>query len=72
MNKGMMQSDAFNGTGWISTFLAVWFNLVSWLTEVHFNQCLAVLISILSIVFLFMKIYDQFLITKKRRKNDND
>ena len=64
----MMQNDAFNGSGWISTFLAIWMNSVSWLTEFSFNQAITVIISILSALFLLMKIYDQYLVTKERKQ----
>ena len=67
--KNIMQNEFFNGSGWISTFLAVWFNIGNWMTEINFNQVLTVVISVLSVVFLVMKMYDQFLITRQRRKD---
>lgn len=65
-----MQNEAFNGSGWISTFLAIWLNTINWLTEISFNQILTVIISLLSALFLLMKIYDQFLITKERKQKN--
>ena len=66
----MLQSEAFNGTGWLSTIIAIWINFISWVTDVTFNQVLTVVISLLSAIFLLMKIYDQYLVTKKRKAED--
>lgn len=68
--RSMLQNDAFNGSGWFSTFLAIWLNMVSWLTEISFNQALTVIISLLSALFLLMKIYDQYLVTKERKRKN--
>jgi len=66
-----MQSGVFNGGGWASTIIAIWLNLFSWLESINFNQAITIVISLLSAVFLCMKIYDQYLITKARRKISN-
>lgn len=74
--RNIMQNEAFNGLGWLSTFLAAWLNGLGWLMNVSFNQALTVVISLLSAIFLLMKIYDQYLITKNRKQknlnNDSD
>jgi hypothetical protein len=68
--KNMMQNVAFNNAGYGSTLLAIGFSTLEWFGKVQFNHILTVVISALSIVFISMKIYDQYLITKER-KNKN-
>jgi len=66
-----MQNEIINSSGWISTFLAIGFNLINWMAKINFNQYITVIISVLSAVFLSMKIYDQYLITKERKRIKN-
>ncbi len=65
-----MQNEIINGSGWLFTTLSVGFNMFNWLAEVNLNQLATVIISLLSIVFLSMKIYDQFLITRDRKRTE--
>jgi hypothetical protein len=64
----IMQNTIINSSGWLSTFAAVLFNGSNWLSDFNFSQAGTLFISVLSAIFLFMKMYDQYLITKDRKR----
>lgn len=63
-----MINPFFDITGKTSTVLALVLNLGNWLFTGRFNIALTIVLSILSILYLVMKIYDQYLITKRRKQ----
>lgn len=57
-------NEPINGAGISFTFLAIFLNIADFFTK-NINIGLTVIISILSITYLIMRIYDQFLKTKE-------
>jgi hypothetical protein len=54
------------GTG--STAGALFLNIKDWVTSLDVNVVLTLTISTLSIIYLIMKIYDQWLTTRQKKK----
>jgi len=59
----------FNLFGLSSNFTALYLNIGAWLFSISANKWLTIVISVLAIIWWLMKMYDQYLITKKRKKN---
>lgn len=72
MLRYLIQNVTFNASGWGSTIGAVYINLSAWMLNLEVNKLLTVVISIMSIAFLAMKMYDQYLVTKARKKESHD
>lgn len=66
-----MQNILLTFLGWSSTVTAFFLNISGWLFSANVNQILTLILSFLSIIFIAMKMYDQYLITKKRKQDDN-
>lgn len=71
----MINNGLINSCGWGSTLAAIYLNISQWLFSMQISQILTIIISLSSILFVWMKIYDQYLVTKKRKqeiKEEND
>ena len=64
----LMHEKIVNFSGWLLTSTAFGFNLGKWVMSLGVNGALTIFISILSACFLIMKMYDQYLITKERKR----
>lgn len=60
----------FNLFGIGSNATALYLNLCEWLFSVGMNKLLTLVISLLAIIWWLMKMYDQYLITRKRKKDN--
>ena len=58
----------FNLFGISSNATALYLNIGEWLFSVSANKWLTIVISVLAIIWWLMKMYDQYLITRKRKK----
>lgn len=61
-----------NRIGVVLSVPAVGINLSEWLLKVNFSAVSTVLISVLAITWWLMKIYDQYITTRKRKKDELD
>lgn len=52
---------------WVN-FGAIYLNLKEWLFDMNVNQGLTYMISLLAIVWWFMKLYDQYVTTKHKKE----
>jgi hypothetical protein len=62
----------FNLFGIGSNASALYLNINQWLFSVSANKALTICISFLAIIWWLMKMYDQYLITKKRKKGNEE
>lgn len=60
------------GTGLTLNVPAIWLNVVEFTGTINVNKILTLLISVLAIIWWLMKIYDQYIITKKRKNEKSD
>jgi hypothetical protein len=60
----------FNLFGIGSNATALYLNINEWLYSVEINKWLTIVISLLAIVWWLMKMYDQYLITRNRKKGN--
>ena len=60
------------GTGLTLNVPAIWLNVVEFTSTINVNKILTLLISVLAIIWWLMKIYDQYIITKKRKNEKSD
>jgi hypothetical protein len=49
--------------------LAIYLNISEWLLSANFNKTLVLIISLMAIVYWAMKIYDQYIVTRKFKRN---
>jgi hypothetical protein len=71
MENGKYVNDMkvlFNLFGISSNATALYLNIGEWLFSVSANKWLTIVISVLAIIWWLMKMYDQYLITRKRKK----
>ena len=59
-------------SGKVAVPIAILLNAVSWLGKLEINQYLTVLVSLFSLVYLAIKIYDQWLSARIKRKQLKD
>jgi len=62
----------FNLFGIGSNASALYLNINEWLFSTSANKALTICISVLAIIWWLMKMYDQYLITKKRKKGNEE
>lgn len=61
-------TSLFNGIGISVVIPAFALNIKSWFFGASFNQFLTILLTVFSILFLIMKMYDQYITTKLKRQ----
>jgi hypothetical protein len=49
--------------------LAIYLNVSEWLLSANFNKTLVLIISLMAIVYWAMKIYDQYIVTRKFKRD---
>jgi hypothetical protein len=49
--------------------LAIYLNISEWLLSANFNKTLVLIISLMAIVYWAMKIYDQYIVTRKFKRD---
>lgn len=67
-----MNKIIYNSLGISISVPAFFLNIKAWIFNGNVNQFLTVFIGVLSIIYLSQKMYDQYLITKKRKKHEKD
>lgn len=68
----MKHNPLFNFVGINLNIGALFLNIQEWLYNADINKAITLFISFLAIAWWLMKIYDQYLITRKRKRHDMD
>lgn len=53
-----------------SVLVSVTLNTSGWLMQINWNQVFLIVTSIFGLIYLFMRIYHQYLVTKKFKKDN--
>ena len=54
-----------------SVFVSVTLNTSGWLMRINWNQALLIITSFLGLIYLVMKIYHQFILTRKFKEDNH-
>ncbi|MTI31461.1 hypothetical protein [Xanthovirga aplysinae] len=67
-----MQIDMPNEIGWSATLTAILYNTLSWVTGADTHAIFTFTLSLLSFVYLLMRLYDKYLDIKEKRKKQKE
>jgi hypothetical protein len=67
---GTVMSKIFDITGRITFFTSLTLNISEWLVGMNWNALVVLLTSIFGFIYILMKIYDQFIKTRKFKKDN--
>ena len=60
--------NLFDTTGLMTVLISIYMNITAWLNITSWNKAILLITSILGLVYLGMKIYHQFLVTKEMKR----